>query len=34
MLIDDNYILQNCLRKDGYPNSHIKDNIKNYLYNI
>ena len=23
MLIDDNYILQNCLRKDGYPNSHL-----------
>lgn len=36
MLIDDNYILQNCLRKDGYPHSHIiyrNDDILKYLRN-
>lgn len=34
MVIDDNYILQNCLRKDGYPNSQMiyrNDDILKYL---
>lgn len=34
MVIDDNYILQNCLRKDGHPNSQMiyrNDDILKYL---
>lgn len=34
MTIDDNYILQNCLRKDGHPNSQMiyrNDDILKYL---